>query len=177
MDAFAVSVATGVYLKHIQFRQFFRLSWHFGLFQAMMPILGWGAGLSVRHLIEKVDHWISFALLVFVGITMIREALGKEDEDHRAKDPTKGATLIVLSLATSMDALAVGFSLAILNTAIFMPALIIGVTALLFTVSGLYIGSKAVHIQWLKKYAEILGALVLFIIGLSILADHGVFSF
>jgi len=175
MDAFAVSIAAGVYLKNISFRQFFRLSWHFGLFQALMPVLGWSAGLSVRHLIERADHWIAFCLLTVVGISMIREAFGKDDEEKTRKDPTKGSTLIVLSVATSVDALAVGFSLSILNTSIIAPAIIIGMTALVFTITGLFLGSKAVHIEWLKKYADILGALVLFCIGISILYEHGVF--
>lgn len=118
MDAFAVSIAAGVYLKDVSFRQFFRLSWHFGLFQALMPVIGWGAGLSIRHFIEKADHWVAFCLLTVVSISMVREAFGKEDEEKARRDPTKGSTLIVLSLATSIDALAVGFSLSILNTSI-----------------------------------------------------------
>jgi putative Mn2+ efflux pump MntP len=174
MDAFAVSVAAGVYLKNISPRQFFRLSFHFGLFQAMMPVIGWSAGFSVRALIEKADHWIAFFLLLAVGISMVREALYEKEETGPAKDPTKGKTLVILSVATSVDALAVGFSLSILNASILMPAVIIGLTALFFTLAGLYLGSKAVAISWLKKYAEILGALVLFAIGISILADHGV---
>jgi putative Mn2+ efflux pump MntP len=176
MDAFAVSVAAGVYLKNISPRQFFRLSFHFGLFQAMMPVIGWSAGFSVRALIEKVDHWIAFFLLLAVGISMIREAVSEKEEARPAKDPTKGKSLIILSVATSVDALAVGFSLSILNASILAPSIVIGLTALSFTVLGLYIGSKAVNISWLKRYAEILGALVLFAIGLSIMADHGVFQ-
>lgn len=176
MDAFAVSVAAGVYLKNISPRQFFRLSFHFGLFQAMMPVIGWSAGFSVRALIEKVDHWIAFFLLLAVGISMIREAVSEKEEARPAKDPTKGKSLIILSVATSVDALAVGFSLSILNASILAPSIVIGLTALSFTVLGLYIGSKAVNISWLKRYAEILGTLVLCAIGLSIMADHGVFQ-
>jgi putative Mn2+ efflux pump MntP len=83
MDAFAVSIATGVRLKRVSLRQFFRLAWHFGLFQAMMPVIGWAAGLTVRDTIERYDHWIAFGLLAFVGTNMIREAF-KLEEDARA---------------------------------------------------------------------------------------------
>ena len=175
MDAFAVSIAAGVYLKHISSRQFFRLSFHFGLFQAMMPVIGWSAGLSVRLLIEKIDHWIAFFLLLAVAISMVREAVSQK-EAGPLKDPTRGKTLVILSVATSVDALAVGFSLSIINVSIFAPAIVIGLTALCFTLVGLYLGAKAVNISWLKKYAEILGAFTLFAIGISILADHGVFQ-
>ena len=111
MDAFAVSVASGITLKNITFRQTFRLSWHFGIFQALMPIIGWSAGISIRSYIEHFDHWIAFGLLLIVGGNMIREAFHNEEEKKQKKDPTKGTTLVMLSVATSIDALAVGLSL------------------------------------------------------------------
>ncbi|MCK5195152.1 MAG: manganese efflux pump, partial [Desulfobulbaceae bacterium] len=104
MDAFAVSIATGVSLKDVSFRQTFRLSWHFGLFQAMMPVIGWSAGLSIRAYIEGYDHWVAFVLLAFVGINMIREAFQHDKGEEQKKDPTKGVTLVILSVATSIDA-------------------------------------------------------------------------
>ena len=115
MDAFAVAVATGVSLKHVSFRQTFRLSWHFGLFQAIMPVIGWSAGLTIRSFIEQYDHWVAFGLLAFVGGHMIKEAFQPETEKIQKKDPTKGWSLVMLSVATSIDALAVGFSMSMLN--------------------------------------------------------------
>lgn len=176
MDAFAVAIATGVSLKDVSFRQTFRLSWHFGLFQALMPIIGWFLGASVRVYIEAYDHWIAFVLLALVGGNMLREAFTPTEEKKHKKDSTKGLTLIVLSLATSIDALAVGLSMSLLQVSIIYPAIIIGVVAGLFTIAGLHLGKKAANMTRLSPIAEIVGGLVLWIIGLDILRDHGVFS-
>ncbi len=129
MDAFAVAIASGVRLKRVSFRQFFRLAWHFGLFQALMPIIGWSAGLTVRDTIERFGHWVAFGLLVYVGLNMIREAFKLEEDARRHKDPTRGLTLVMLSVATSIDALAVGLTISMLKVSIWTPALIIGVVA------------------------------------------------
>lgn len=177
MDAFAVSIATGLHLKAVNFRQTFRLSWHFGLFQALMPILGWSAGSMVRDYIEQYDHWVAFGLLAFVGGRMIKEAFHPEEEKQTKKDPTRGLTMVMLSIAVSIDALAVGLSLALLNVSIFFPAVIIGIVALITTVIGLHLGRKISEFSHLRMYAEILGGIVLFLIGLNILREHGVFSF
>ncbi|MEW6078414.1 MAG: manganese efflux pump MntP family protein [Thermodesulfobacteriota bacterium] len=173
MDALAVSVAAGVCIQQVSARQFFRLSWHFGLFQAMMPVVGWCAGLSVRRWIEQYDHWLAFLLLAVVGAGMLRQAFGKEDEDEIKTDPTRGWRLVILSVATSIDALAVGLSLSLIGVSVWFPAVIIGLTAGLFTFSGMLLGSRAGRIAWLKRYAEIIGGLVLYAIGLRILYDHG----
>jgi putative Mn2+ efflux pump MntP len=175
MDAFAVSIVAGVNLKDVSIRQTFRLAWHFGFFQALMPVIGWYAGLSVRTYIEKYDHWIAFGLLTFVGVKMIREALQRNTEETAPKDPTKGMTLVVLSLATSVDALAVGFSISMLNISIWAPAVIIGIVAGMFTIIGLQIGKRIGSAVRLGFYAEIIGAMVLFSIGLKILHEHGAF--
>ena len=177
MDAFSVAVATGVSLKTVSARQTFRLSWHFGLFQAMMPVMGWAAGLSVRAYIERYDHWIAFGLLAFVGISMIREAFSNDPTDRRKKDPTCGVSLVMLSVATSIDALAVGLSISLLNVSIWTPALIIGLVAGAFTIAGLYIGKTMGASKHLSRYAEVLGGGVLLAIGLRILYDHGVLAF
>lgn len=173
MDAFAVSIVAGVKLKDVGFRQMFRLAWHFGLFQALMPVVGWGAGLSIRTYIEAYDHWIAFVLLAFVGIKMIKDAFGHEKEETHPKDPTKGMTLVMLSVATSVDALAVGFSISMLNVSIWLPAVIIGIVAGMFTIFGLQIGKRVGSAECLGLYAEITGGIVLFAIGLNILYEHG----
>ena len=178
MDAFAVSVAVGTSLKNISFRQIFRLSWHFGFFQAAMPVLGWCAGLTVRQQIEQYDHWIAFGLLAFVGFHMIREAFsGEGEEKHQKKDPTKGASLVMLSLATSIDALAIGLSLSILNISIWYPAFFIGITAGLFTFAGMHIGSRIGSLTRLSHYGEAVGGIVLFLIAFNILYEHGALPF
>ena len=177
MDAFAVSIATGVSLKDVSFRQTFRLSWHFGLFQAMMPVIGWSAGLSIRAYIEGYDHWVAFVLLAFVGINMIREAFQHDKGEEQKKDPTKGVTLVILSVATSIDALAVGLSISILNVSIWTPALIIGIVAGIFTVVGLQIGKKIGSATRLSRYAGAIGGIVLLAIGFKILHEHGALPF
>ncbi len=177
MDAFAVSIVTGVNLKNVSYRQTFRLSWHFGLFQAMMPVIGWFAGLSVRVHIERYDHWIAFGLLAFVGIHMIKEAFDDDKSEKRKKDHTKGITLVILSIATSIDALAVGFSLSLLGVSIWTPAIVIGIVAGIFTIIGLQIGEKIGSAKQLSRYAETIGGGILIAIGLNILHEHGALSF
>jgi putative Mn2+ efflux pump MntP len=176
MDAFAVSIATGVNLKNVDSRQMFRLSWHFGLFQALMPIIGWSAGLSIRNYIEHYAHWIAFGLLAFVGVHMIKEAVQDGKAEKPIKDYTKGMTLVMLSVATSIDALAVGFGLSMLKISIWMPALIIGIVAGTFTLIGMRIGERISAAERLSLYAETIGGIVLISIGLNILYEHGVFS-
>ena len=172
MDALAVSIAAGVYLRNIGLRHYFRLAWHFGLFQAAMPVIGWYAGLSVRGLIENYDHWIAFFLLAFVSLNMIRESFDT-DADRTKTDPTRGVRLVLLSVATSIDALAVGLSLSVLKVSVWTPAAIIGVTAAVFTIFGLLLGSRAGSMPWLRRYADRVGAGVLLFIGLRILHEHG----
>lgn len=176
MDAFAVSVATGINLKTVSFRQTFRLSWHFGLFQALMPIIGWSAGYMVRSFIEQYDHWVAFGLLVFVGGHMIREALYPNAEEKSRKDPTKGLRLVMLSVAVSLDALAVGLSLAMLAIEIWTPALIIGFVAMFATILGLHLNKVLSRFPFVSIYAELIGGIALIMIGLNILREHGVFS-
>ncbi|MFN2353030.1 MAG: manganese efflux pump MntP family protein [Desulfopila sp.] len=177
MDAFAVAIATGVSLRNINLRQTFRLSWHFGLFQALMPVIGWYFGTSIQHYVEAYAHWIAFALLFLVGGNMIREAFTREeDEDSAHKDATKGLTMVILSIATSIDALAVGLSMSLLKVSIVTPAIIIGIVAGLFTILGLHLGARAARFERLSPIAEALGGVVLWLIGINILRDSGVFS-
>lgn len=143
MDAFAVAIATGVTLRRVSFRQTFRLSWHFGLFQAFMPIIGWFLGASIQKYIEAYAHWVAFIMLALVGGNMLKEAIMADDEEEQVrKDATRGLSLVMLSIATSIDALAVGLSMSMLKVSIFYPALIIGIVAGLFTITGLHLGKK-----------------------------------
>jgi putative Mn2+ efflux pump MntP len=178
MDAFAVSIAVGISLKQISARQTFRLSWHFGLFQALMPVLGWWVGTAVQDFVQSWAHWIAFGLLAAVGSNMLREAIQFDHEsDETRKDSTKGLTMVILSIATSIDALAVGFSMSMLKLSIITPAIVIGIVAAAFTIAGMHLGKKVASFQRLSVYAELLGGVVLWGIGLNILYDHGVFSF
>jgi putative Mn2+ efflux pump MntP len=169
MDAFAVALAAGVILQPLRFRPCFRLAFHFGLFQAMMPVIGWLAGLTIRSFVAAWSHWIAFLLLVFIGGQMIHQALSGEEGENRSADPSRGLTLLALSVATSIDALAVGLSLAMLEVAIWMPALVIGVVACAFTVLGLFLGARAGK-RW-GKWVEMAGGLILIGIGLKIVLD------
>lgn len=177
MDAFAVAVAVGIRLKKVDARQMFRLSWHFGLFQAMMPVIGWFIGVKVRFFVDTFDHWIAFGLLSMVGGKMLWDAFSGDDEEaDDAPDPTRSMSLVVLSVATSIDAMAVGFSMSVLDVSIAFPAIIIGITASLFTLVGMQIGSRFASSSRLSHWAEVLGGVVLFVIGLHILLEHGVFG-
>jgi len=175
LDAFAVAMAAGVSLPRLTFRHTFRLSWHFGLFQAMMNVFGWLAGLSFRAVIENFDHWLAFGLLSFVGLRMIKEALQEREEEQR-RDPTRGKTLVMLSIATSIDSLAVGLSFSVLKISVWFPAAVIGLMALALTACGLYIGRAVGSTSRLGAKVEIAGGVVLLAIGFKILFDHGVFG-
>jgi putative Mn2+ efflux pump MntP len=172
MDAFAVAIASGVRLKRVSFRQFFRLAWHFGLFQAMMPVIGWTAGLTVRDTIERFGHWVAAGLLAYVALNMIREAFKLEEDARQQKDPTRGLTLVMLSVATSIDALAVGLTISMLKVSIWTPALVIGLVAGLFTVIGLYLGKSVGSAERLSPIAEVLGGVVLLGIAIKILIEN-----
>jgi len=169
MDAFAVSISAGLLLPKLSFRAVFRLAWHFGFFQFLMPILGWLAGLSVRGWIEPYDHWIAFGLLGFIGGKMIYESFQMKTFS-RQNDPTRGWNLILLSLATSIDALAVGLSMALVGIRIWLPCIIIGVIAGLMTILGMFLGRRLGRLLGGKM--EFIGGLLLIGIGLKILLKH-----
>lgn len=169
MDAFAVALGVGISISPLTGRHLFRLGFHFGLFQALMPILGWLAGMTIQRWITSYDHWIAFALLIFVGGKMLYEAF-HDFEKKDGTDPTRGVTLIILSVATSIDALAVGLSLAMLNISVWGPALIIGLVAGVLTVVGLLLGRRCGK-AWGKR-VEIFGGVVLCAIGTRILLQH-----
>ena len=173
LDAFAVAVAASVSIGQVNHRQIFRFSFHFGLFQAMMPVIGWLAGMGAARHLERWDHWIAFTLLAFVGGKAILGALRKEDDakdPSSANDPTRGLSLVMFSVATSIDALAVGLSLAALKVTIWTPAALIGIVTATLTVVGMLLGSRiGMHFG---KRIEILGGLILIGIGAKILIGH-----
>ncbi len=168
MDAFAVATSVSASLDRLGPRQVFRLSWHFGVFQSMMTLIGWLMGSALVSHIGIFDHWIAFGLLLFLGVKMIKESRDREG-GKRYGDPTKGWSLVGLSLATSMDALAVGAGFGILRVEIWYPALVIGITALVLTSFGFYIGR--VIKRTIGAYASLLGGIVLILIGLKILLE------
>ncbi len=169
MDAFAVALGTGAVLARLTGRHLFRLGFHFGLFQAMMPVIGWLAGQTIIQWVSAWDHWIAFSLLALIGGRMIHEACSDEEKAEE-RDPTKGASLVLLSIATSIDALAVGFSLSVIGVSIWMPALVIGLVAGALTVIGMLLGGR-IGERWGPR-VEIFGGLVLISIGIKILVEH-----
>jgi putative Mn2+ efflux pump MntP len=151
-------------------RAAFRLPFHFGLFQAIMPMAGWLIGSTVSTYVAAVDHWIAFALLGFVGARMIREGVTGEQSVGPGFDPSRGWTLVILSVAVSVDALAVGFSLAMLGVAIWYPAVAIGAITGGLTLLGMRVGRTLG--QGFGRGMEVAGGVLLFAIGARILFLH-----
>jgi len=169
MDCFAVSLGIGASGIRQTFRSVFRVSFHFGLFQGGMAFLGWLAGNTLVNLIANFDHWIAFGLLAWVGIRMVREGANPELSDCQT-DRSRGGTLMVLCVATSLDALAIGLTLAITNTPIASASLIIGLASSILSVIGILIGS-GLGIKFGKRM-EIAGGVLLTLLGLRILITH-----
>lgn len=169
MDAFAVSIATGLSLEKVTPRHTFRIAFHFGLFQFLMPVLGWLAGSQLAGHIERYDHWIAFGLLSFVGGKMLWESRQVEAE-RASSDPTRGVMLVTLSLATSIDALAVGLTMAFLGVSVWMPSIVIGVVAAVLSTVGILFGARIGN-RW-SHWAEVGGGVVLILIGVKILLSH-----
>ena len=172
VDCFAVSVTSGIILQRIRWDIFLKMGFLFGLFQAMMPFLGWLGASRFSHLIEDYDHWIAFGLLCFLGIRMIREQFKKEEE--RNFNPTRLKVILALAVATSIDALAVGISFAFTGYStlhsLTLPLTAIGLASFILSVAGCLIGvfcGKRFHLR-----VEIFGGLVLIGIGTKILIEH-----
>jgi putative Mn2+ efflux pump MntP len=170
MDCFAVSLGVGTAGTAVGLRPTFRLFFHFGLFQAGMTLLGWLAGKTVVNYISSVDHWVAFGLLMFVGVRMIRVGLQKAGEEPSIPDPSRGLTLVMLSVATSIDALAVGLSLAFLSANVFWAALLIGAVSAALSLVGLLLGNQLG--MRFGKSMEVLGGIILIGIGLRVLITH-----
>ena len=168
MDAFAVSVCKGLTLKKANFKYAAIAGLYFGGFQFLMPVLGYLLGVRFEQAITRVDHWIAFLLLAGIGANMIRESYSK---DGKAMNDDFGLrTMLLLAVATSIDALAVGVTFAFLQVQILPAAAVIGVTTFAFSAAGIYLG-KAVGAK-LKNYSERIGGIILIAIGLKILLEH-----
>lgn len=176
IDAFTVSVANGILIKEIHFRHAFRIAFSFGLFQAFMPIIGYATGTTFAHTIEAFDHWVVFGLLAFIGGKMIWESgvLGKKpqgcSEDGACLNCLYFPTLLLLSLSTSIDALAVGLSFSLLGVSIVVPVVIIGVITFAVCIAGVYLGDLVGHL--FENKLEPIGGLVLIGLGTKILLEH-----
>ncbi|MDR3176759.1 MAG: manganese efflux pump MntP family protein [Desulfovibrio sp.] len=181
MDAMAVSLTTGAAMERADLASTLRMAGAFGVFQFLMPLCGWLLGISALHLIEDYDHWLAFILLFFTGANMIRESFAARGKDGAAPraDPTKGGRLLLLALATSLDALAVGLSLALIGENVPRAALVIGLVCFSLSAAALYLGQtlrRAAGLERLGGYANAAGGLVLIGIGLNILRSHGIFN-
>lgn len=169
-DAFAVALAKGLQLRRLRGRDALALATAFGAFQAGMPLLGWLAGTSFRGAISGIDHWVAFGLLALIGGRMIWEALHPDADDEQRDSGIPLGELLLLALATSVDALAVGLSLAFLDVEILPAVAAIGVTTFVLTLVGVFVGHRAG--SRFRTPAEVAGGVVLILIGVRILLDH-----
>lgn len=180
MDCFTVSIVFGVLLRKIEWRTILVVAFLFGLFQAMMPLAGWLATNSFSSLIEDYDHWIAFGLLAFLGGRMIKESFSDDEEEEKAEakhiNPRKLKTQFVFAVATSIDALAVGISFTCLGfntiSSLSLPLLIIGFVSLAFSIVGSLLGIRFGKGVEKRLKPELLGGIVLIIIGIRVLCEH-----
>ncbi|MDO9545313.1 MAG: manganese efflux pump MntP family protein [Pelolinea sp.] len=172
VDCFTVSLCIGSSPRPLTFRSVFRVSFHFGLFQGGMAFLGWLLGTSLVQLLANVDHWIALLLLAWVGGRMILEGVSAQRElpEESCEDRTRGSSLVMLSIATSIDSLGVGLSLAFMDANITSASLLIGIISLILSIAGLF-GGRRIG-QRFGKRAGVIGGLVLIIIGLRIVIAH-----
>jgi putative Mn2+ efflux pump MntP len=169
MDAFAVSIASGIAIKNLSIKHSFIIASWFGIFQAVMPLLGWLGGIKLHRFISEIDHWIVFGLLFFIGSKMIYEAFRIGDVEDRS-NPMDTAVLFSLSIATSIDAFAAGVSFALLNVAVVAPVIIIGIITFIMSFTGVWIGNRGAH--FFEKKMEISAGIVLIAIGIKVLISH-----
>ncbi len=167
MDAFAVSVVSGLSLERNCFPHALQKGFVFGIFQAGMFILGWWGGIGFRHILAPLDHWIAFGLLLFIGLHMILSAL-KPGDCRKINDGF--GRLIMLGVATSIDALAVGLAFALLGVRILLPILIIGLVTFMMSFGGVYLGQRVGRL--FARRIEALGGVILILIGVRILVKH-----
>jgi manganese efflux pump family protein len=172
MDAFAVSITSGITIQKMKLGHAFMISAFFGFFQALMPLLGWALGFSFRTYIQSVDHWIAFILLGFIGTKMIIDS--RSDEKDDSFNPLNVYILFTLSIATSIDALAVGITFSFLDIQIWYTSTIIGLITFVICLIGTKIGKTYRHL--LEDKVEVFGGLILIAIGIKILVQHLFFS-
>lgn len=166
MDAFAVSIASGAAIKDLRLRHSLIIATWFGLFQALMLLLGWLGGIKLQRFISEIDHWIVFGLLLIIGCKMIYGAFRDESVEKWA-DPMNTGVLFALSIATSLDAFAVGVSLALLKISVMIPVAIIGLITFIVSFMGVWLGARGTH--FFGKKMEVAAGLVLIVIGFKIL--------
>ena len=169
MDAFAVSIASGIAIKKLRIEYALTIALWFGIFQAVMPLIGWLGGVNLRDLLSGIDHWVVFGLLLFIGIKMIWEAFQIEPIEKEA-NPLDIHILFSLSLATSLDALATGVSFALLGIPVVMPVIIIGAVTFLVSFAGVWIGDRGG--SFFGKKMEIVAGIILIAIGIKVLVSH-----
>lgn len=169
MDAFAVSVCKGLKMKKLDYKYTVTIALFFGVFQAVMPLIGWFLGKQFEKYITNIDHWISFALLAFIGGKMIWEAL-KGDKEEECETRFDIKELFMLAVATSIDALAVGITFAFLKMEIASPVILIGLITFVLSMLGVLIGNR--FGAKYKSKAELAGGIILVLIGLKILLEH-----
>ena len=176
MDAFSVSMCKGLTTKRFSWRMALVCGLWFGGFQALMPTIGYFLGAQFQEMIEAYDHWIAFGLLFLIGANMIREAIWGKKEEGKESGALDFKTMLLLAIATSIDALAVGVSFACIQVQLWSSVLIIGLTTFVFSVLGVKIGN--VFGSKYEKSAGIIGGIILILIGLKILLEHlGIISF
>lgn len=168
MDAFAVSVCKGLSMQKIMWKNTIIIACYFGLFQALMPVLGFLLGSSFAVIVKNIDHWIAFILLTIIGGNMIKES--RDDEIEKRNDRIDVKTMLVLSIATSIDALAVGITFAFFKINIILAVLIIGIITYILSILGVVIGNK--FGDKLQNKAELIGGIILILIGTKILFEH-----
>ncbi len=170
MDAFAVSISCGIIIKDVKLKHALKIAFFTGFFQGFFTFLDWLGRIYIAHLISNIDHWIAFVLLVLIGTKMIYESIKTDSDEGKKFNPLKFSVLILLGIATRIDALAIGLSFALLNVSILVPVILIGIMAFGFSVFGILIGKKLGQVFGNK--VELIGGLILIGIGINILIDH-----
>ena len=168
MDAFAIAICKGLSMKKLDLKKAIIIGTYFGIFHAVMPIIGYFLGATFEILVTKIDHWITFILLIFIGANMIKESFEKESKN--CNDNVDFKTMVVLAVATSIDALAVGITFNFFKVNLLLSAIIIGIVTFILSILGVKIGNKFGH-KYQNK-AEFIGGFVLILIGVKILVEH-----
>lgn len=174
MDAFAVSICKGLSMKKIKWKSAVIIALYFGIFQALMPVIGYFLGSTFSVLVQKVDHWIAFGLLSIIGLNMIKES--RDDEIEKRNDRIDVKTMLILAVATSIDALAIGVTFSFFEVNVLLAVIVIGIITFALSIIGVVIGNK--FGDKLQNKAELIGGIILIGMGLKILLEHiGVINF